>query len=65
VTVNFFPLGYTEKAVIELSDGEGDTYAVVVHAFTGKIEIRQGRFDAEDFMHYRADGEQQDERGER
>ncbi|MEM9489982.1 MAG: hypothetical protein AAGC55_12610 [Myxococcota bacterium] len=65
VNVHFFPLGYTEKTLIEVSDEDGDTYTILIHAFSGRIEMRTGKVDGDEFMMRRADGEQVDERGER
>jgi len=65
VTVNFFPLGFSEKAIIEVGDEDGNYYTLLVHSFTGRIEFRDGRVDAEQFMFYRADGKRETERGER
>ncbi len=62
VHVNFFPLGLGEKALIEVSDEDGDAITVLVHAFTGRIEFRDGRVDEDDFMMRRADGERVNER---
>lgn len=42
VTVNFFPLGYAEKAVVELADDEGDRYTLLVHGLTGRVEFKDG-----------------------
>lgn len=64
VSVNFFPLGYSEKAVIEIGDEDGNYYSLLVHSFTGRVEFRNGKVQAEQFMTYRADGEEEEERGE-
>ena len=62
VHVNFFPLGYGEKAMVEVGDESGDAYTVLIHAFTGRVELRNGRVDEDDFMNRRADGEDVAER---
>jgi general secretion pathway protein H len=49
-TVNFFPLGYAEKAVIELADRNGDTAYVLVHRLTGQVELKVGEFDYKEHM---------------
>jgi len=41
VAVYFFPTGSAEKAVIELTDGS-DTFTVLVHGLTGRVELRDG-----------------------
>jgi len=41
VAVYFFPLGSSEKAVIELTDGD-ETFSVLVYGLTGRVELRDG-----------------------
>ena len=41
VTVNFFPLGYAEKAAVVLRDDDDGQFTVLVHA-SGRIEYREG-----------------------
>lgn len=41
VAVYFFPTGSAEKAVIELTDGS-ETFTVLVHGLTGRVELRDG-----------------------
>ena len=62
VHLNFFPLGMGEKALIEVNDEDGDAITILVHAFTGRIEFRDGRVDEDEFMMRRADGERVNER---
>lgn len=62
VHVNFFPLGYAEKAAIEVADEDGTTYTLLVHSLTGRVEFRSGRVDPEEHLLERADGEEVDER---
>jgi hypothetical protein len=51
VTINFFPLGYAEKAIVEISDDDGDAYSLLVHGLTGRIEFRSGMLrDPNDHM---------------
>jgi prepilin-type N-terminal cleavage/methylation domain-containing protein len=54
VSVNFFPLGHAEKALLELADEGGSTFTVLVHGLTGRIEVRDGAVDAD--KHMRRDG---------
>ncbi len=42
VKINFFPLGYAEKAVIEVADDDDHVYALLVHGMTGRVEFRTG-----------------------
>jgi prepilin-type N-terminal cleavage/methylation domain-containing protein len=62
VYVNFFPLGYAEKAAIEVADEDGTTYTLLLHALTGRVEFRSGRVEPEEHLLERADGEETDER---
>lgn len=41
VAVYFFPLGSSEKAVVELTDGD-ETFSVLVYGLTGRVELRDG-----------------------
>ena len=62
VYVNFFPLGYAEKAAIEVADEDGTTYTLLLHALTGRVEFRSGRVEPEEHILQRADGEEVEER---
>jgi prepilin-type N-terminal cleavage/methylation domain-containing protein len=41
VAIYFFPLGSSEKSVLELTDGN-DTFSVLVYGLTGRVELRDG-----------------------
>jgi prepilin-type N-terminal cleavage/methylation domain-containing protein len=62
VYVNFFPLGYAEKAAIEVADEDGPTYTLLLHALSGRVEFRSGRVEPEEHLLQRADGEEVEER---
>ncbi|ACY15145.1 hypothetical protein Hoch_2612 [Haliangium ochraceum DSM 14365] len=62
VYLNFFPLGYAEKAAIEIADADDTTYTLLVHALTGRVEFVDGRIDPEEHLLRRADGEEVEER---
>jgi prepilin-type N-terminal cleavage/methylation domain-containing protein len=50
VAIYFFPIGSSEKAVIELTDGS-ETFSVLVFGLTGRVELRDGALaDVEDHM---------------
>jgi len=40
----FFPDGHTERALVRLQDGDS-WYSLVVHALTGRVEVKSGKFD--------------------
>ena len=64
VSVSFFPLGWAEKAIIELGDGRS-THSVLVYGATGRVEVVDGALrDPDAHMLRRADGERDREREE-
>jgi prepilin-type N-terminal cleavage/methylation domain-containing protein len=62
VAINFFPLGWAEKAVVEIAAPEGDRYTILVHGMTGRVELLAGAFDADKHMRRDAAGDEVDER---
>ncbi len=44
VSINFFPLGYSEKAVIVIGNDDDDVYTLLVHGITGRVEFKDGRW---------------------
>ena len=42
VKINFFPMGYAEKAIVEVADDDGHVYSLLVHGVTGRVEFRTG-----------------------
>lgn len=61
VSVNFFPLGHGEKALLELGDDEGSQYTVLVHGLTGRVEVRDGPVDPDQHMRRNAAGDEVDD----
>jgi Tfp pilus assembly protein FimT len=50
VAIYFFPTGTATKSIIEMTDG-GETYSILVHGLTGRVELRDGALrDPEDHM---------------
>lgn len=50
VAIYFFPTGTASKSVIEMTDGS-ETYSILVHGLTGRVELRDGALrDPEDHM---------------
>jgi type II secretory pathway pseudopilin PulG len=47
VAIYFWPTGSAEKAVIELTDGS-ETFSVLVHGLTGRVELRDGELKSVD-----------------
>lgn len=57
VAIYFFPLGSSEKAVIELTDGS-EVFSVLVYGLTGRVELRDGVLrDVNDHMMKNAMGD--------
>ncbi len=64
VSVNFFPLGWAEKAIVELGDGKS-VHSILIHGATGRIEVIDGALrEPDEHMLQRADGEREREREE-
>ena len=64
VAIYFFPSGSSEKAVVEITDG-GDTFTVLVHGLTGRVELKDGTLrDVDDHMMRNALGDKDKEREE-
>ncbi len=62
VSVAFFPLGWAEKAIIELGGGDA-VETVLVHGLTGRVEVRgEALRDPDDHMLRDAKGERAEER---
>ena len=50
VAIYFFPTGSATKSIVELSDGS-ETYTILVHGLTGRVELRDGTLrDPDDHM---------------
>lgn len=63
VTINFFPLGYSEKAIVEIGNEDGDRFTILVYGLTGRVEIVDGELrDPDDHMMRNAVGDKVDER---
>jgi hypothetical protein len=61
VSIHFFPLGQTEKAMIELVDRDGEQFTVLLHGLTGRVEVRDGEIDPDRHMRRDAAGDEVDE----
>lgn len=61
VSIHFFPLGQTEKAVVELVDRDGDQFTVLLWGLTGRVEVRDGEVDPDKHMRRDAAGDEVDE----
>ena len=58
VSINFFPLGRAEKALIEVVDKDGDQFTVLVYGLSGRIELRDGPVDPDKHMRRDATGQE-------
>ena len=62
VAIYFFPLGESEKSIIELTDGS-EVFSVLVFGLTGRVELHDGALrDVNDHMLKNAMGEHDDKR---
>jgi type II secretory pathway pseudopilin PulG len=62
VSVNFFPIGSAEKAVIEVTDG-AVTYSVKLYGLSGQVEVLDGKVDdVDDFMMRNVEGDREADR---
>jgi prepilin-type N-terminal cleavage/methylation domain-containing protein len=63
VSVSFFPLGWAEKAIIEVGTSDDDIETVLVHGLTGRVEVRAGALrDPDDHMLRDVKGQREAER---
>ena len=63
VTINFFPLGHAEKAIVEIVDGDGNQQSLLVHGLTSRIEFVMGELEnPDDHMMRNAVGDKVQER---
>jgi prepilin-type N-terminal cleavage/methylation domain-containing protein len=67
VTINFFPQGFAERAVVEVSTaqpvGDDDVYSILLHPLSGRVEIRPGELRGkDDFLRRDATGQEDAER---
>ncbi len=60
-SINFFPIGSAEKAVIRVENKDGDEHHVVVHGMTSRVEFRKGEMDPEDHMRRNGIGDKVDD----
>lgn len=58
VSINFFPLGRAEKALIEVVDKDGDQFTVLVYGLSGRVELRDGPVDPDKHMRRDATGQE-------
>ena len=67
LSIIFFPLGFAEKAVIEIGDESENTYFLLIHRLTGVIELKKDDYDPDDHMRRDGVGDSEDEedRGEK
>jgi type II secretory pathway pseudopilin PulG len=61
VSINFFPLGHAEKALLEVADDEGTQFTILLHGLTGRVEVRDGEVDPDHHMRRNAAGDEVDE----
>lgn len=62
VSISFFPLGWAEKAIVEIGDGSS-THSILVYGLTGRVEVRDGALsNPDDHLLRNVKGESEAER---
>lgn len=54
IAIHSFPLGSTQRSVVEISTKQDDTYALFVHRLTGRVDIEE--YDAHQISAYMKSG---------
>ena len=49
-SIHFFPSGYTEHAIVQLSDGREGVFSVEVHPLTGRCTIHKGEYEPRELI---------------
>ncbi len=62
VTINFFPIGSAERAVVQVGNTSGEVFSILVYGLTSRVEFREGKVEVEDHMKLDAAGDEVDER---
>ena len=63
VSISFFPLGFAEKAIVEIGTSDDEIETILVHGLTGRVEVRAGVMrDPDDHMLRDVKGEREAER---
>ncbi len=62
VTINFFPMGYGEKALIEVGHEDGGQFTILVHGLTSRVELKSGEVDPDEHMRRDGAGDKADQR---
>ncbi|MBL4632294.1 MAG: type II secretion system protein [Kofleriaceae bacterium] len=61
VSINFFPVGSAEKAVVVISNGE-EEYSVLVFGMTSRVKLVKDEVDADEHMYRNAIGDKEADR---
>ena len=61
-SINFFPVGSAEKAVVRLSNDDGDETSILLHGMTSRVEYRKGAIEPDDHMRRNGVGDKVDEK---
>lgn len=60
VTLNFFPLGTAERAIVELAVGEDELFSIAMRPLSGRIDMQPGEWrGVEETIREDAEGKQQ------
>ena len=61
VSINFFPIGSAEKALVRVANRAGDENTIVLQGMTSRVQYRQDDVDVEDHMRRNGVGDKVDE----
>jgi type II secretory pathway pseudopilin PulG len=50
VSINFFPVGSAEKAIVQIEGADDVVYSVLVFGMTSRVEFRNGEIEADEHM---------------
>jgi type II secretory pathway pseudopilin PulG len=62
VSINFFPVGSAEKAIVEIEGKDDEVFSVLVFGMTSRVEFRTGEVEADDHMRRDGAGDDVEER---
>ncbi|MCP4447085.1 MAG: prepilin-type N-terminal cleavage/methylation domain-containing protein [Myxococcales bacterium] len=62
VSVNFFPVGSAEKAIVRIANEDGEENSILLHGLTSRVEYRNGEVDPDEHMRRNGVGDEVDEK---
>jgi prepilin-type N-terminal cleavage/methylation domain-containing protein len=62
VSINFFPVGSAEKAIVEVEGTDDEVFTILVFGMTSRVEFRSGKVEVNDHMLRDGAGDDAEER---